>query len=337
VTIIQLPGRVAKSFFTVDPPRLAVNTVTGEPTEARLIAALYDANDNPVPNERVSFAIEPVRVVPYEDIVAGDANNVILTRYDLLSLSRLFRAQAGRVFSQDIGVGDGARRSFSGVLMNVPVQPGTVTVTAEVLANAQETIGTGNNVQRDFTATLGNIPIEPGSVRVTVAESTVPSQVIGTGNASQTYFSGTLAQTPVTPGSVVVSTVVRVASSQSLGTGDGSRANFSGTLVAPVIPNTVLVSTTIVPRVEQSVPGADPLSVTLRREYTPIVPGSVVVQDNNEMLTDDGTGNLRDGQGNDQGDINYSTGALYVDFDDAPTGDVTITWRYRLGVQVEDS
>jgi hypothetical protein len=66
------------------------------------------------------------------------------------------------------------------------------------------------------------------------------------------------------------------------------------------------------------------------------VPGSVVVQDNNEMLTDDGTGNLRDGQGNDQGDINYSTGALYVDFDDAPTGNVTITWRYRLGVQVRD-
>ncbi|MCS3918211.1 Ig-like domain-containing protein [Fervidibacter sacchari] len=336
VGIFQRPGPVAQSFFTVNPPRIAVNTLAGsEPIEAQLIATLYDANDNPVPDERVSFAIEPVRVVPYSDIVAGDANNVILTRYDLLSLSRIFRAQAGRVFTQDIGVGDGGRRSFSGVLMNVPVQPGTATVTAEVLANAQEVVGTGNDVQRDFTATLSNIPIEPGSVRVTVAESTVPSQVIGTGDASQTSFSGTLAQTPVTPGSVVVSTVVRVARSQSLGTGDGSRATFSGNLVAPVIINTVVISTTIIPRVGAIVnTTADPYSDIL--PLVPVVPGSVIIADDNEVLTDNGAGNIIDGQGNDQGDINYNTGFFTVDFDSAPAGQVIIIWRYRLGVQVRD-
>jgi hypothetical protein len=95
VGIFQLPGPVAKAFFTVDPPRIAVNTVAGEPTQARLIASAYDANDNPVPNERISFSIEPTEVVPYSDIRAGDASNVILTRYDLQSLSLYFRAQGG--------------------------------------------------------------------------------------------------------------------------------------------------------------------------------------------------------------------------------------------------
>jgi len=56
-----------------------------------LIAAPYDANDNPVPNERIPFAIEPVEVMPYSDILSGAANNVILTRYDLTSLSPYFR------------------------------------------------------------------------------------------------------------------------------------------------------------------------------------------------------------------------------------------------------
>ncbi|MCS7187930.1 MAG: hypothetical protein RMK89_13390, partial [Armatimonadota bacterium] len=95
VGIFQLPGPVAKAFFTVDPPRIAVNTVTGEPVEARLIASVYDANDNPVPDERVSFSIEPTEVVPYSDVLAGDASNVILTRYDLQSLTPYFRAQGG--------------------------------------------------------------------------------------------------------------------------------------------------------------------------------------------------------------------------------------------------
>ncbi len=95
VSISQIPGPVVKAFFTVDPPRIAVNTVPNEPTEARLITAVYDANDNPVPNERVSFAIEPIEVIPYEELVAGDPYNVILTRYDLSSMSPVFRASPG--------------------------------------------------------------------------------------------------------------------------------------------------------------------------------------------------------------------------------------------------
>jgi len=336
VSIFQRPGPVKQAFFTVNPPRIVVNTLSGtEPIEAQLIATLYDANDNPVPNERVSFAIEPTRVVPYGDIVAGDANNIVLTRYDLLSLSRVFRAQAGRRFTQTIGIGDGASRSFSGVLMNVPVQPGSATVTAEVLATTQEVIGTGNDVQRDFTATLRNIPVEPGSVRVTIAEATVPSQVIGTGNASRTDFSGTLTQTPITPGSVVVSSVVRVSDTRSLGTGDGNRATFSGNLNAPVIPNTVVVSTTTIPQIAAvAQTTADPFSAVLPRR--PVVPGSVIVADNNEVLRDDGAGNIVDPQNNDQGDIDYNSGYIYVDFDDAPTDQVTVIWRYRLGVQLRD-
>lgn len=39
VGIFQRPGPVAQSFFTVNPPRIAVNTLAGsEPIEAQLIA-----------------------------------------------------------------------------------------------------------------------------------------------------------------------------------------------------------------------------------------------------------------------------------------------------------
>ncbi len=122
VSIFQLPGPVAKAFFAVDPPRLAVNTITGEPTEAKLIATVYDANDNPVPNERVSFSLEPTEVVPYADVLAGDAANVILTRYDLQSLSQYFRAQGGpTAATNDWGPG-GVPRSdrYLGYLRFVP-------------------------------------------------------------------------------------------------------------------------------------------------------------------------------------------------------------------------
>lgn len=34
--------------------------------------------------------------------------------------------------------------------------------------------------------------------------------------------------------------------------------------------------------------------------------GSVIIADDNEVLTDNGPGNIIDGQGNDQGDINYN-------------------------------
>jgi hypothetical protein len=125
VGIFQVPGPVAKAFFAVDPPRLAVNTVTGEPIEARLIASVYDANDNPVPNERVSFAIEPVEVVPYSDILAGDANNIILTRYDLTSLTPYFRAQGGpTAATNDWGPGGAPRGDrYLGFLRFVPSGP----------------------------------------------------------------------------------------------------------------------------------------------------------------------------------------------------------------------
>ncbi len=95
VAIFQKPGPVEKAFFAVDPPRLAVSTVTGEPTQARLIASIYDANDNPVPNERVSFAIVDSEVIPYEDLLAGDGFHIALTRYDIPSRSERFRAQGG--------------------------------------------------------------------------------------------------------------------------------------------------------------------------------------------------------------------------------------------------
>jgi adhesin/invasin len=126
IGIFQRPGPVAQSFFTVNPPRIAVNTLAGsEPIEAQLIATLYDANDNPVPDERVSFAIEPVEVVPYSDILAGDANNVVLTRYDLTSLTPYFRAQGGpTAATNDWGPGGVPRGDrYLGFLRFVPSGP----------------------------------------------------------------------------------------------------------------------------------------------------------------------------------------------------------------------
>ncbi|MGQ9520280.1 MAG: Ig-like domain-containing protein, partial [Candidatus Fervidibacter sp.] len=115
VSIFQVPGPVEKAFFAVDPLRIAVNTVTGEPTQARLIASVYDANDNPVPNERVSFAIIPTEVVPYKDILAGDAQHVSLTRYDLQSLSQYFNAQGSPDPNQNAwGPGGVPKQNFYG-------------------------------------------------------------------------------------------------------------------------------------------------------------------------------------------------------------------------------
>ncbi len=125
IGIFQLPGPIAKAFFAVDPPRIAVNTVVGEPHEARLIASAYDANDNPVPNERISFSIEPTEVLSWSDVLAGNAGNVILTRYDLQSLSRYFRAQGGSTAAtNDWGPGGSPRSDrYLGFLRFVPGTP----------------------------------------------------------------------------------------------------------------------------------------------------------------------------------------------------------------------
>ena len=125
VSIFQVPGPVEKAFFAVDPPRIAVNTVTGEPTQARLIASVYDANDNPVPNERVSFAIVPTQVVPYSDVLAGDAQRISLTRYDLRSFSQYFNAQGSGNPAQNAWGPGGVPKSnfYVGYLQFVPGFP----------------------------------------------------------------------------------------------------------------------------------------------------------------------------------------------------------------------
>ncbi|MFA0758692.1 MAG: hypothetical protein NOOUEUKL_001358 [Candidatus Fervidibacter sp.] len=62
LNITQNPGNPAQVFLTTDPPRLAVSTVTNEPTAARVIATLFDANNNPVPNWWTFFQLQPVPV-----------------------------------------------------------------------------------------------------------------------------------------------------------------------------------------------------------------------------------------------------------------------------------
>jgi hypothetical protein len=62
LNITQNPGNPAQVFLTTDPPRLAVSTVTTEPTAARVIATLFDANNNPVPNWWTFFQLRPVPV-----------------------------------------------------------------------------------------------------------------------------------------------------------------------------------------------------------------------------------------------------------------------------------
>jgi protocatechuate 3,4-dioxygenase beta subunit len=62
LNIVQRPGNPSQIFVTTDPSRLAVSTVTGEPTAARVLATILDANNNPVPNWWVFFQIQPVPV-----------------------------------------------------------------------------------------------------------------------------------------------------------------------------------------------------------------------------------------------------------------------------------
>ncbi|MFA0740755.1 MAG: hypothetical protein DFNUSKGM_000862 [Candidatus Fervidibacter sacchari] len=80
LNITQNPGNPAQVFLTTDPPRLAVSTVTDEPTAARVIATLFDANNNPVPNWWTFFQLQPVRVNLNPDITdnggAGENLNI---------------------------------------------------------------------------------------------------------------------------------------------------------------------------------------------------------------------------------------------------------------------
>ncbi len=225
ITIVQEAGEVAQSFFTVDPPFLAVNTLAGkEPIESRLIATLLDANDNPVPNERVSFAIEPLSVVPYSDVLAGNANNIILTRYDLPSITERFRASSGNIYTEVLATGNAQRQTFSGWLLNTPIALSTVFVRTVILLTPDEPqdIGDGDGVVRGFSAQLENRPVEPGSVIVTTlingrtvrvrddgngrlfepTATTVGPVTIGTGDGSQTTFTATLDPVPIYPNSI---------------------------------------------------------------------------------------------------------------------------------------
>jgi hypothetical protein len=74
LNITQNPGNPARVFLTTDPPRLAVSTVTTEPTAARVIATLLDANNNPVPNWWTFFQLRPVPVNMNPDFTDNDGN-----------------------------------------------------------------------------------------------------------------------------------------------------------------------------------------------------------------------------------------------------------------------
>jgi hypothetical protein len=73
LNITQNPGNPAQVFLTTDPPRLAVSTVTTEPTAARVIATLFDANNNPVPNWWTFFQLQPVPVNMNPDFTDGES------------------------------------------------------------------------------------------------------------------------------------------------------------------------------------------------------------------------------------------------------------------------
>jgi hypothetical protein len=216
VGIFQVPGPVAKAFFAVDPPRLAINTMTGEPIEARLIASVYDANDNPVPNERVSFAIDPVSVVPQSDIQSGG-----LTLFDP-SLSRIFRAYPGAVKNTNIGIGNqppdpfdtSGQRTFTGGLPNSEIDPrssttviglarGSVVVRTTLVPSQGQTIGTGDGTARTFQGTLTGAPILRQSVRVTAGNQSLQDdgqgRLTGDGQGAVNYDNGAISVTFNTP------------------------------------------------------------------------------------------------------------------------------------------
>jgi adhesin/invasin len=201
VGIFQVPGPVAKAFFAVDPPRIAVNTVTGEPIEARLIASVYDANDNPVPDERVSFAIEPVEVVPYSDILAGDANNIILTRYDLTSLTPYFRAQGGpTAATNDWGPGGAPRVDrYLGFLRFVPSFP-TPPLTAQPAR--PPLVSDGSIVQSEVMTDVNGVAmttLQSVNICQPVTLKMVPQSNVALGRKFTTFY-----YVPVTSVQVVI-------------------------------------------------------------------------------------------------------------------------------------
>jgi hypothetical protein len=219
ITVVQDAGRVEKAFFTVDPPRLAVNTLLNrEPVEARLIATLLDANDNPVPNERVSFAIEPIQVVPYADITAGNRTNVILTRYDLPSLTEVFdpNVVSPRRFYQTLDPvlyitplfppADGVITDFIEILRPLP-RPGSVIVVAQIRGNTVFARDDGNgNISGPYVAD-GSVDYDTGAIAV--------SYEIPPDDGTNVYviyenatFTGRLTQVPVRPSTIIVQTTI---------------------------------------------------------------------------------------------------------------------------------
>jgi protocatechuate 3,4-dioxygenase beta subunit len=219
ITVVQDAGRVEKAFFTVDPPRLAVNTLLNrEPVEARLIATLLDANDNPVPNERVSFAIEPIQVVPYADITAGNRTNVILTRYDLPSLTEVFdpNVVSPRRFYQTLDPvlyitplfppANGVITDFIEILRPLP-RPGSVIVVAQIRGNTVFARDDGNgNISGPYVAD-GSVDYDTGAIAVSYE---IPPDA-GT-NVYVIYenatFTGRLTQVPVRPSTIIVQTTI---------------------------------------------------------------------------------------------------------------------------------
>ncbi len=201
VTILQMPGRVERVFFAVDPPRLAINTVQGEPVEARLIALLQDANSNPVPNERVIFSIEPIPIMSLDDVKA-------ITQYSE-SLSAVFRAYPGEIRSKGISATQN-EDEFSDTLDVTPpssVQPldkpliarGSVLVRAVINPSQGYRIGTGDGNQRNFSGTLPGAPIKPRSVTVQAGNQKLSDDgngnLDGDGQGSINYDTGAISVT----------------------------------------------------------------------------------------------------------------------------------------------
>jgi hypothetical protein len=167
-----------------------------------LIAALYDANDNPVPNERVSFAIEPVRVVPYEDILAGDANNIILTRYDLRSLSPYFRAQGGQDANEnDWGSGGAPKEDrYLGFLRFVPFFPPTPPLEARPVQ--PPLVSDGSIVQSEVMTDVNGVAmtvLQSVNVCQPVTLKMVPQSNVALGRTFTTFY-----YVPVTSVQVVI-------------------------------------------------------------------------------------------------------------------------------------
>ena len=265
--------------------------------------------------------------------------------------------------NQSIGTGDGFSANFSGVLSNIPIVVGSVTVTD----------GSGQSLTDNGSGSLtgdGTGSINYATGAITASFTFAPSTGQNVSVSYNYYYSNGIPNTNSSPQAI--------SASQSIGTGDGLTANFSGILSNTIIvKNSVIVTTgaltltdngsgTLVGNgtgdvnyqtgnITASFNNAPSLGENIVVSYhyytgdmssfvesigvgngtepniygtlinTPAMHNSIHITAGDKSFWDDGNGAL---VGDGFGTVNYDTGEIWVGFSNAPSTGVNIFAEY---------